>query len=147
MTAPRDVLLAEDNSTDVLLVQRAVRRMGVEARLHVVRDGEEAIAYLRGSDGYSDRARHPLPGMLLLDLKLPRQSGFDVLSWIRGQAGLRRLPVVVLTSSRETPDINRAFDLGANSYLVKPVDAASLAGMMQSVGKYWLDLNEYPDVQ
>ena len=146
LTAPRELLLAEDNSTDVLLVQRAVRRMSIEARLHVVRDGEEVIAYLRGSDGYADRMRHPLPGVLLLDLKLPRQSGFDVLSWIRGQTVLRRLPVVVLTSSRQTPDVNRAFDLGANSYLVKPVDALALADMMQAVGTYWLGRNEYPEV-
>jgi len=141
------VLLVEDNPDDVLLTRRAFAKVHSPAPLEVVVDGEEAIDYLRGAGTYADRERFPLPLLILLDLKLPRRSGFEVLEWLRGQPGLRRLPVVVLTSSGQSPDVNRAFDLGANSYLVKPVRLDDLVNLIKTLNLYWLLLNEKPDLQ
>ncbi len=138
------ILLVEDDPNDVILIKRAFDRARIANPIQVARDGEEAIAYLAGSEPYHDRSLYPLPMLVLLDLKMPRKSGFDVLAWIRAQEGLRRLPVVVLTSSKDTPDINRAYDLGANSYLVKPVAFEALIEMVKTLGFYWLILNQKP---
>src|SRR5919205_937131 len=108
------VLLVEDDPNDVTLTQRAFARAGFANPLQIVNDGEQAIAYLAGDARYADRQRYPLPILVLLDLKLPRKSGFDVLGWLRGVPDVRRLPVVVLTSSAQSPDIDRAYDAGAN---------------------------------
>jgi CheY-like chemotaxis protein len=140
------ILVAEDNATDALMVRRAFAKASVQGTLEVVDDGDKAVGYLSGVGAFSDRARYPLPVLLLLDLKLPRRSGLEVLEWLRQQPGLRRLPVVVLTSSEENADIRRAYDLGANSYLVKPVDFDALLEMVKGLGMYWLMLNEKPDV-
>src|SRR5690349_19737256 len=115
-------LLVEDNADDVVLVKRAFAKAKVLNPLHITRRGEEAIDYLSGTGKYANRAEFPLPGLVLLDLNMPGLSGFDVLRWIRQQPGLRTLRVVVLTSSDETRDVNLAYQLGANSFLVKPVD-------------------------
>jgi len=104
------------------------------------------VAYLSGKPPYADRNRYTLPALMLLDLKLPRKSGLEVLQWVRQQDGLKRLPVVVLTSSRETADVNRAYDLGANSYLVKPVAFESLLEMVKALNLYWMTLSERPEV-
>ena len=141
------VLLADDDPNDVFLLQRAFQKTNIANPLQVVRDGEEAMAYLSGQDQYADRQRHPLPVLLLLDLKMPRKSGFEVLRWLRQQAGLKRLPVVVLTSSNQNPDINKAFDLGANSYIVKPGGFDSLVEMVKNLNLYWLILNEKPQLR
>ena len=141
------VLLADDDPNDVFLLQRAFQKTNIANPLHVVRDGEEAMAYLSGQDQYADRQRHPLPVLLLLDLKMPRKSGFEVLRWVRQQSGLKRLPVVVLTSSNQNPDINKAFDLGANSYIVKPGGFDSLVEMVKNLNLYWLILNEKPQLK
>jgi CheY-like chemotaxis protein len=140
------ILLVEDDPNDVLLIERAFRRANLANPLRVVGDGEAALAYLSGELPYTDRDRYPMPLMILLDLKLPRKSGLEVLAWLRQQPGLKRLPVVVLTSSREASDINRAYDLGANSYLVKPVDFDALLDMVKNLNLYWLLLNEKPEV-
>jgi CheY-like chemotaxis protein len=140
------ILLAEDNSTDVLMIRRAFAKANLQGTLEVADDGDKAVAYLSGQGKFADRESHPLPVLLLLDLKLPRRSGFEVLAWVRQQAELKRLPVVVLTSSQESTDINRAYDLGANSYLVKPVDFDALLHMVKGLGLYWLVLNENPEV-
>jgi len=142
----RLILLAEDNSTDALMVRRAFTKAGVRGTLDVVEDGDRAVDYLSGRGPFADRARHPLPVLLLLDLKLPRRSGLEVLGWVRQQPGLKRLPVVVLTSSEENADINTAYDLGANSYLVKPVDCDALLNLVKGLGLYWLVLNEDPEL-
>lgn len=142
-----DILLVEDDENDIFLIQRAFRRLDLPHTLQVVEDGEAAIAYLDGRAPYDDPERYPLPTLILLDLKLPRRSGLEVLAWIRQQQELRRLLVVVLTSSRETPDINRAYDLGANSYLVKPIDFQAFLEMVRTLEAYWLMLNEKPLVR
>jgi CheY-like chemotaxis protein len=138
-------LLVEDDGNDVLLIQRAFRQGNIVNGLQVVRDGEQAIAYLRGDGEYADRRRYPLPVLVLLDLKLPRRSGHEVLQWLKGEESLRRTPVVVLTSSAESSDVNRAYDLGANSYLVKPVTFESLLELVKTLGMYWVLLNQPPD--
>ncbi len=141
------LLLVEDQSNDVLLIRRALSKAGIANPLQVVSDGDQAVAYLAGEGDYGDRERFPLPGVVLLDLKLPRRSGLEVLAWLRQQPGLKRLPVVVLTSSTENKDINRAYDLGANSYLVKPVDFGPLLDMLKMVGPYWLRMNRQPEIE
>ena len=140
------ILLAEDDPNDVLLIQRAFQRTHVANPLQVVRDGEEALAYLSGRGAFADRERHPLPVLLLMDLKMPRKSGLEVLEWVRQQPGLKRLPITVLTSSNQSPDINRAYELGANSYLVKPAGFDSLLELVKNLDMYWLILNEKPEL-
>jgi CheY-like chemotaxis protein len=141
------ILVVEDNADDVLLLQRAFKKAALQNPLHVVGDGQAAIDYLGGTAGYGDRERFPLPALVLLDLKLPRRTGHEVLDWIRAQPGLRRIPVAVLTTSRESPDINRAYDLGVNSYLAKPVDFDALLALVRTVQLYWITLNERPDIR
>jgi CheY-like chemotaxis protein len=143
---PGSILLVEDDDNDVVLIQRAMRKANIANEVHVVRDGERAIEYLKGTGAYADRATSPLPMVMLLDLKLPRRSGHEVLQWVRSQPALKRLPVVVLTSSRESIDVNKAYDLGANSYLVKPVTFDGLIELVSTLDLYWLSLNESPEV-
>ncbi len=140
------ILLAEDDQNDVMLIKRAFSKSRIVNPIVCVENGEDAVAYLRGDGQYAERQQHPLPFMLLLDLKLPRLSGHEVLQWLRGQPLLKRLPVVVLTSSREPVDINRAYELGANSYLVKPVVFEEFAALMRQLQVYWLMLSEQPDI-
>ena len=146
MSLSRSILLVEDDPNDVLLIQRAFRKIGSEVPLLVVEDGSQAVAWLSGEGELADRDRHPQPDLVLLDLKLPRFSGFEVLQWLRAQPGLRRLPVVVLTGSREPSDVNRAFDLGANSYLLKPVGFDGLLAIVRALDLYWLTYNERPSL-
>ena len=141
------ILLVEDDPNDVFLIQRAFQKMQLRNRVSVVSDGEEAIDYLSGDGDFSARTRHPLPTLLLLDLKMPRKSGFDVLSWVRQRPGLKRLVVVVLTSSNQSSDVNRAYDLGANSYLVKPAGFDNLLNLVESLEKFWFKLSEKPEVR
>jgi len=140
------ILLAEDDPNDVLLIQRAFQRNHVANSVQVVRDGDEAVAYLSGQAPFADRERHPLPVLMLMDLKMPRISGLEVLEWVRQQPGLKRLPIIVLTSSSQSPDINRAYELGANSYLVKPSGFDSLLDLVKNLDMYWLILNEKPEL-
>lgn len=147
MTATHTILLVEDNPVDILLMQRVFRNGALaDTVLQIVRDGDAAVFYLNGDGEYNDRARYPLPEIILLDLKLPRRSGHEVLEWLKNQPDLKRLPVVVLTSSRQPLDVDRAYDLGVNSYLVKPVGFAALLEMMNSFKDYWLDRTELPEV-
>jgi CheY-like chemotaxis protein len=141
------ILLVEDSPDDALLIQRAFHKANLANPVQLVRDGEEAVAYLSGAPPYDDRARFSLPVLMLLDLKLPRRSGLEVLAWVRQEPALKRLPVVVLTSSRESVDVNRAYDLGVNSYLTKPVGFEALLEMVRNVNLYWLVLNENPELR
>ena len=133
----KPILLVEDNPNDVLLIRRAFKKAGVENPLAVVTDGERAIRYLAGEGEYADRERFPNPAVVLLDLKLPRRSGHEVLAWVKAQPVLRRTPVVVLTSSAEREDVHRSYDTGANSYLVKPVQFDDLLRLVDLLRHYW----------
>ncbi|BAY82797.1 response regulator receiver protein [Calothrix parasitica NIES-267] len=140
------ILLVEDDSNDILFIQRAFRRSKLENSIQVVRDGDEAVAYLSGKGKYADRNIYPLPAMILLDLKLPRRSGLEVLQWIRNQPVIKRIPVVILTSSKENSDVDTAYDIGVNSYLLKPVNYNALNEMIDTLNAFWLRLNCYPSV-
>jgi len=144
MPQTKPILIVEDNPDDQLLLRRAFAKAHLANPLHLVGDGDAAVAYLSGEGAYADRAAHPLPALILLDIKLPKRSGLEVLAWMRDQPPLSRTPVVMLTSSRESEDINRAYDLGANSYLVKPVEFEGLMEMVKQLGVYWTIMNEPP---
>jgi DNA-binding response OmpR family regulator len=146
MSAASDtVLLVEDNINDVILIQRAFARANLNCAVQVARDGEEGVSYLLGEGVYGDRQRYPLPVLVLLDVRLPRLSGLEFLVWLREQSGLQRLPVVMLTASTMTPDVDRAHDLGANCYLVKPVALDKLTEMVRGLG-LWMLLGERPRI-
>jgi CheY-like chemotaxis protein len=138
------ILLVDDDANDVLLLERAFRKAGLSNVLRVARHGDEAIAYLSGEGPYGDRDHFPLPFMLLLDLKMPGTDGFDVLQWVRTEPDLKRLLVVVLTSSNLQSDVDRAYELGANSYLVKPVEFDQMVNMIQRFEAYWAEINRTP---
>ncbi|MEB3357275.1 MAG: response regulator [Synechococcales bacterium] len=140
------ILVVEDNASDIVFIRRAFRQASLGDRIHIVHDGDQAVAYLTGHQEYGDRHQHPLPALILLDLKLPRRSGLEVLGWLRDQPVLKRIPVIVLTSSRQDTDVNLAFELGANSYLVKPVNLSALNQMVKMIDSYWLKLNQFPDL-
>ena len=141
------ILIAEDDDNDIFFLERAFKQAQIVNPVYRVTDGEEAIDYLQGAGEYADRVKHPLPYLMLLDLKMPRKNGFEVITWVRMQHGLKRLPIVVLTSSKEDPDINRAYELGANTYLVKPVKFEGLVEMMRALNLYWLMLAEKPSFE
>ena len=141
MQVSSPILLVEDSEDDVFLMKRALKEAGIKNPLFAVEDGEQAIAYLSGTGPFTDRAEHPLPKLLFLDLKLPLKSGHEVLAWIRKQELLKPLVVVVLTSSDEPSDVTRAYQLGANSYLVKPPTSEQLLDMARAFKWYWLDYN------
>jgi CheY-like chemotaxis protein len=141
---PVSILVADDDAQDAMLVRMAVKRASLGLRLETVKDGEEAIDYLLGRGGYKDRQTHPFPSMMLLDLKMPRLSGFDVLDFVRGQPGLRQLPVVIFSSSDDPTDIRRAYDSGANSYLCKPHSNGDLSALLKAIEEYWCKFNHFP---
>jgi len=138
------ILLAEDNPSDIGLTKRALAKSHVANELVVAEDGQEALDYLFGAGRYAGREVTQVPALVLLDLKLPRVDGLEVLQRIRADARTRRLPVVVLTSSKEEEDMAASYDLGVNSYIRKPVDFSQFAQAIEQLGLYWLVLNETP---
>jgi Response regulators consisting of a CheY-like receiver domain and a winged-helix DNA-binding domain len=133
------ILIAEDNKNDVALMRRAFVEAGIPNPLIVVRNGREVIEYLAGQGDYAERAKYPLPGLMLLDLKMPWMDGFDVLSWVRGQPQFAGLPVVLLTSSKLRPEEVQSRLMGVYDYRVKPHDFAELVSLLADVRKCWLD--------
>jgi len=144
MTRNRIILLVEDNADDVELTLRAFEKSKVVNKIVVVRDGGEALEYLFATGVHADRDVTLMPQVVLLDLNLPRIDGLDVLRRMRADGRTRRLPVVVLTSSNEEQDLIRSYDLGANSFVRKPVDFAAFVSAAHQLGLYWLALNETP---
>jgi len=140
------ILIVEDDPDDLALLRRAFRKARFVNPIMEVTDGDAAIAYLSGEGRYADRSEHPFPELVLLDLKLPRRSGHEVLQWIREEAGISDLPVVVLTASRENADLTKAYALGANSYLVKPATFRQLQEMVETLDLYWMVFNVRPAV-
>jgi CheY-like chemotaxis protein len=139
-------LLVEDSETDAILIRRAFVKGNIINPLQVVTNGDQAIAYLKGEGPFANRAEYPLPELVLLDLKLPGIDGFQVLRWIRQQPELKALRVVVLTSSDRIQDVNLAYQLGANSFLVKPVDFERFVEISQALKGYWLWLSKAPEL-
>ena len=144
MMDDRVILLVEDNPTDVRLIRRAFERVGTTNPIQTVADGDLAVAYLSGESPFEDRRAHPLPGLILLDLKLPKRSGLEVLQWLKTRPGVSRIPVVILTSSQRAVDVEAAYDGRANSYLVKPVQFDDLQRMMAAVHGFWIREAEPP---
>src|SRR6184192_4082342 len=138
-------MLVEDREDDILLIQRAFAKGGINNPRMIVRGGQEAMSYLAGEGKYSNRAEYPLPDLILLDLKMPGVDGFDVLRWVRQQEGFASIRIVVLTSSDAIPDVNRAYALGANSFMVKPLDFQNVVEMSRILKTYWLQMNKAPE--
>jgi len=136
-----EILLVEDNLGDILLAQEAFKEGEVSITLHVVRDGEEAISFLKKEDSYSDV---PRPDLILLDLNLPKKDGSEVLIEVKTDPDLKRIPVIVLTTSEADEDILKAYDLNANSYLAKPVDIDDFIAVVQGLEQFWFTLVKLP---
>jgi CheY-like chemotaxis protein len=139
------ILLAEDEEDYVLLIRRAFSQANIPNPMHVVWNGQEAISYLKGEGKYSNREEYPLPDLFLLDLKMPRVNGFEVLQWLRQQPGLATLRVLVLTSSDQIRDVNEAYRLGANSFLVKPIDFEDFTQLSRLIQDFWLKASKTPE--
>ncbi|MDB6023128.1 MAG: putative response regulator, CheY [Pedosphaera sp.] len=137
----KTVLLVEDNEDDMFFMKMACQRTGIPHSFHVVTDGEQAVQYLSGNGPFADRAKHPLPDLVFLDIKLPKRDGHTVLKWIRSQPAFKALPVVMLTNSIADSDVSRAYELGVTSYLRKIVGPAEFGQGVRVILKYWLELN------
>jgi len=144
--AHHTILVVDDNPDDAHFTKLALERVGVITPIQWVSDCEQALSYLSGVGEFADQESHPLPVLLLLDLEMPHASGLELLAWLREHPVLKRLPVIVLTSSGEPAEVNRAYELGCNSYLVRPASFNALLVMMQGMVQYWLTLNEKPQL-
>jgi len=138
------ILQVEDEANEVFLLQQAFRSAGIIHPVQVATDGQMAIDYLNGSGQFADRVKYPLPSLILLDLKLPRGSGLQVLEWIRSQPGLSRIIVIVFTAGQYVGDISLAYDLGANSFVIKPADFSGYLEIAQLLKGWWLRHNQSP---
>ena len=142
-----EILLVEDNPDDLKLALYSFEKHNLANKVHVARDGQEALDFLFATDNQTDRAGQRLPRVILLDLKLPRVDGIEVLRRLKADPRMRMIPVVVLTSSREDRDVAECYALGANSYIVKPVDFDKFSACAQTIGLYWLAMNEPPVIR
>ncbi len=142
-----DILLVEDNPQDLELTQRALRKANLTHRTHVARDGAEALEFIFCEGAYAERNITETPKVIFLDLKLPKVDGLEALARIKSDARTRNIPVVVLTSSKEQSDVVRSYDLGVNSYIVKPVNFESFVEAVQELGMYWLLRNQPPKIE
>ena len=141
------LLIVEDNEDDIFFVERIFKQIGARCELRFARDGIEAIEYLSGKGAFQDRAKYPMPTIILMDLKMPRRNGFEVLEWMHNQEEIRLIPTIVVTSSTLQEDVTRAYRLGANAVMNKPVDKDSLLQMHKSFHIYWTDFVEMPEVK
>ncbi|MCE5182108.1 MAG: response regulator [Betaproteobacteria bacterium] len=144
MTQSACILLVDDNRMDVELALDAFHETHLANRIEVAGGGQQALDYLFGEGDYSDRKRYPLPDLILLDLKMPGIDGFEVLRRIKAVPQIKRIPVIVLTSSREEGDRALSYDIGANSYLIKPISFEGFVAVIGKVEDYWLTLNIAP---
>jgi CheY-like chemotaxis protein len=133
------ILLLEDEDADVFLMQRAFSKNGIKNPLIILRDGQEGIEYMQGKGKFEDRALYPLPKVIILDLKMPRKNGLEFLSWMRDHPHLRVIPTILLSSSREDSDVAKAYDLGVNTYFVKPGNYQQLVKLVRTMHDYWAD--------
>ena len=140
------ILQVEDDANDVFLLQRAFTKAGITNPVQVVTDGQMAIDYLDGHGRFANRAVYPLPGLVLLDLKLPHKSGREVLQWIRSQPGFRRMVIIVFTTAQYAGDVGLAYDLGANSFLVKPTDFSEYLRIALLLKDWWLHFNQFAPI-
>ena len=142
--AKHTVLLVEDDANDRIFVERAFQKAGVPVDFRAVTCGEDAVSYLSATAPFADRAHHPLPSLVLMDLKLTGMSGFETMEWARKRDESKSVPIAVLTSSRETTDVARAYEAGATTYFVKPADSDDLHTLVKTVAEYWLVYAKLP---
>ncbi|CAA9253701.1 MAG: Two-component transcriptional response regulator, LuxR family [uncultured Cytophagales bacterium] len=141
---PIVILVAEDDAEDQMLVKEAMEESRLSNHIHFVSDGEELLAYLRHEGPYADIRQYPHPGLILLDLNMPRKDGREAMKEIKTDPKLRVIPIVVLTTSKAEEDVLRTYDLGVNSFITKPVSFSSLVNVMRTLGKYWFEIVELP---
>jgi CheY-like chemotaxis protein len=137
------ILQVEDDENDVLLLRYVFRTAGIMSPVYSVASGQEAMDYLAGSGGFADRSRFPLPGLVLLDIKLPRVGGLEVLQWIRGHPRLRTLVVIMFTASASQREIDQAYAWGANSFVIKPAGTKDLTELVRALNAYWIGCNRF----
>lgn len=140
-----EILFAEDSEDDAMLTMRALKKSGLDNKLHHVKDGAEALDFMYCRGVYASRNIQEHPKLILLDLKMPKVSGMEVLEKIKSDPNIKSIPVVILTSSQEDPDIKKCYDLGANSYIVKPVDSDRFFQSIKELGLYWMGLSQSLD--
>ncbi len=138
------ILLADDDEDDCMLAREALAESRLSSELYVVRDGEELMDYLYHRGRYVSLSSSPRPGLILLDLNMPKKDGREALKEIKNDAELRKIPVIVLTTSKAPEDIYRTYELGANSFIIKPMNFAALVEVMRTIGKYWFEIVELP---
>lgn len=138
------ILMADDDDDDCVLVREALAESRLANQLRVVKDGEELMDYLYHRGKYLEKMTSPLPGLILLDLNMPKKDGREALREIKADPNLRKIPVIILTTSKAEEDVYRTYDLGANSFIIKPVTFSALVEVMKSIGKYWLEIVELP---
>jgi CheY-like chemotaxis protein len=143
MNQDQTLLLVDDSENDRFLVRSVFEKEGFKIAVHEVHDGAQAIAYLKGEGKYADRIQYPLPSIMLMDLHMPQKNGFEVLSWARAQDAFKSLSIIVMTASAQPIDVQKSFDLGASSYLVKPIRLNELAAMMTCL-RDWSRMNHFP---
>jgi two-component system response regulator len=139
-----EILFAEDSADDAMLTIRALKKSGFANKLHHVKNGVEALDFLYCTGIYAQRNKNENPKIILLDLKMPKMSGLEVLEKIKADPAFRSIPVVILTSSKEDPDIQRCYALGANSYIAKPVESENFFNVIKEIGLYWMVLSQLP---
>ena len=143
MNVNRHILLVDDSKDDLYLLRKAFLKAKFDTPLQEVHNGEEAIAYLKGEGPFEDREKYPIPVVMLLDLNMPMKDGFAVLAWVRAQPMLKRMSIVVLTASMRMEDVERAFDYGAHSFLVKPSNLDGMVNMLRCL-RDWVQMNHFP---
>src|SRR5215472_8418297 len=144
MANQRCILVVDDSEADISILNRAIAKAGIDSRVLSLRDGQEAVDYLSHEEGFNERT-HPMPELMLLDLKMPKMDGFDVLLWLQKHPRLKRLPVMVLSSSQQDRDVDRAYDLGANCFVVKPSSLAGYTDIADGLREFWVELNRCPN--
>jgi CheY-like chemotaxis protein len=144
VSGERAVLMAEDEESDVFLLKRAFDDAGVKNPLLTVEDGQEAINYLSGAGQYADRTKFPIPHLIILDLKMPRKTGLDVLRWLRQEPKLRCLPAMIFSSSAHPLDVQAAYEIGANAFVMKPSGTQKRLELAKTLKDFWLSFNEPP---
>jgi CheY-like chemotaxis protein len=146
MNEKQTILLVDDSENDLFLMRKAFKKAEFNIALQEAHNGAEAIAYLKGDAPYDDRKKFPLPTVMLLDLNMPKINGFEVLSWVRAQTGLKRLSIIVLSASMRSEDVERAFDCGTTSFFVKPSNIEALVAMIRCL-REWIKINNFPSLE